>query len=74
MLALYSPFIEAHSTPGTLLGMSVLGMSIDATWYVTVAVLLTRGDTVARLRVHSRWIDATMGVLMFLFAGLLLSR
>mgnify|MGYP005638004283 CR=1 FL=1 len=74
MLALYAPFIEAVSTMETLFGMSLLGMGIDATWYITVAILLTRGDGVAWLRAHSRWIDAAMGVLMFVFAGLLFSK
>lgn len=74
MLALYSPFIHADSSMGTLLGMSLLGMSIDTAWYVTVSVVLTRGNGVARLRAQSRRIDAAMGVLMFVFAVILFSR
>ena len=74
MLALYAPFVEADSTTGTLLGMSLLGMCIDGTWYVTVAILLAHGQVVARLRARSGWIDAAMGVLMFVFAGLLFSK
>lgn len=74
MLALYAPFIQAHSTTATLVGMSLLGMAIDGTWYVTVALLLTRGQMVDRLRARSGWIDAAMGVLMCVFAGLLLTR
>ena len=74
MLALYSPFIQADSTMGTLFGMSLLGMCIDGTWYVTVAILLTRGDGVARLRARSRWIHAAMGVLMLVFAGFLFGK
>ena len=74
MLALYAPFVGADSTTETLLGMSLLGMCIDGTWYVTVAILLTRGQAVARLRARSGRIDAAMGVLMFVFAGLLFSK
>ncbi len=74
MLALYAPFIEADSTTATLLGMSLLGMCIDGTWYVTVAILLTHGDSVDWLRARSGWIDAAMGVLMFVFAGLLFAK
>jgi len=48
-------------------------MTIDGTWYVTVATVLSRGDGVERLRSKSHLIDGAMGVLMFVFAGLLLS-
>ena len=71
MLALYAPFIEANISTETLFGMGLLGMTIDGTWYVTVATLLTRGDGVSKLRAQARRIDAAMGILMFLFAALL---
>ena len=73
MLALYAPFIEADVSMETLVGMGLLGMTIDGTWYVTVATVLSRGDGVERLRSKSHLIDGAMGVLMFVFAGLLLS-
>ena len=73
MLALYAPFIEADIGTGTLLGMGLLGMTIDGSWYITVATVLTRGDGVSKLRAQARRIDAAMGVLMFVFAGLLFS-
>ncbi|SVA95768.1 uncharacterized protein METZ01_LOCUS148622, partial [marine metagenome] len=44
MLALYAPFIEADIGTETLLGMGLLGMAIDGSWYVTVATVLTQGD------------------------------
>ena len=56
-----------------LLGMGLLGMTIDGSWYITVATVLTRGDGVSKLRAQARRIDAAMGVLMFVFAGLLFS-
>ncbi len=71
MMALYAPFIEADISIDTLFGMGLLGMAIDGTWYVTVATVLTRGDGVAKLRGQARRIDATMGVLMFVFAALI---
>jgi len=71
MLALYAPFIEADISTETLFGMGFLGMGIDGTWYVTVATVLTRGDGVSKLRAQARRIDAAMGVLMFMFAGLI---
>ena len=73
MLALYAPFIEADINTETLFGMGLLGMAIDGTWYVTVATVLTRGEGVSKLRAQARRIDAAMGVLMFVFAGLLYS-
>jgi threonine/homoserine/homoserine lactone efflux protein len=71
MMALYTPFIEADISIDTLFGMGLLGMSIDGTWYVTVATVLTRGDGITKLRAQARRIDATMGVLMFVFAALI---
>ena len=73
MLALYAPFIEANISTETLFGMGLLGMVIDGTWYVTVATVLTRGDGVSKLRAQARRIDAVMGALMFIFAGVLYS-
>ncbi len=73
MLALYTPFIEADFAIETLLGMGLLGMAIDGTWYVTVATVLTTGDRVEALRSRAHLIDGAMGVLMFVFAGLLVS-
>ena len=72
MLAIYAPFIEAEIPLETLIGMGVLGMTIDGTWYVTVANVLTRGEGVAMLRSKAHIIDGAMGFLMFLFAVLIL--
>jgi len=73
MLALYAPFIEAESSLETLIGMGLLGMLIDGTWYVTVATVLTTGDRAEALRSKAHIIDGAMGVLMFLFAYILVS-
>ena len=73
MLALYSPFIEAEFPMETLIGMGLLGMSIDGAWYVTVATVLTTGDRAERLKSNAHLIDGAMGVLMFLFAYILVS-
>ena len=74
MLALYAPFVEADLGIQTLVGMGLLGMSIDGVWYVTVATVLTTGDRVQRLRERAHIIDGAMGILMFVFAGLLVSE
>ena len=73
MLALYSPFIEADFPMETLIGMGLLGMSIDGAWYVTVATVLTTRDRAERLKSNAHLIDGAMGVLMFLFAYILVS-
>ena len=73
MLALYSPFIEAEFPMETLIGMGLLGMSIDGAWYVTVATVLTTGDRAERLKSNAHLIDGAMGILMFLFAYVLVS-
>ena len=73
MLALYAPFIEAESSLETLLGMGLLGMAIDGTWYVSVATVLTSGNRVEILRSKAHVIDGAMGVLMFFFAYILVN-
>lgn len=73
MLALYAPFIEADSSLETLLGMGMLGMVIDGTWYVTVATVLTAGGRAELLRSKAHIIDGAMGLLMFLFAYILVN-
>ena len=71
MLAIYAPFISADLGIAVLLGMALMGMCIDATWYVTVATFFTTGGRGARLRAASNKIDGAMAFLMFGFAILL---
>ena len=73
MLALYTPFIENNVSLETLVGMGALGMIIDGTWYVTVALALTTGGRVEKLKSVSHIIDGAMGLLMFIFAGLMIT-
>ena len=73
MLALYAPFIEADLQMKTLVGMGLLGMTIDGAWYVTVAMTLATGERVERLKSNAHLIDGAMGVLMYLFAYILVS-
>ena len=73
MLALYAPFIESDLQMKTLMGMGLLGMTIDGAWYVTVAMTLATGERVERLKSNAHLIDGAMGVLMYLFAYILVS-
>ena len=72
MLALYTPFIEADVDTETLIAMGFLGMAIDGTWYVTVATVLTTGNRIKKLESISHIIDGLMGILMFIFAIILI--
>lgn len=72
MLAIYAPFIKADLGILTLLGIAVMGMIIDATWYVTVATFLTSSNRADKLRAVSNKLDAAMAALMLTFASLLL--
>lgn len=72
LLALYTPFIKAQMEIGTLHRMSLLGMMTDGTWYVTVALVLSGTRALDRLRAKGHVLDIAMGVLMLVFAGLLL--
>ena len=69
MLALYTPFIENNVSLETLLGMGALGMMIDGTWYVSVALVLTTGQRVEKLKSISHIIDGAMGILCLLYTS-----
>ena len=71
MLALYAPFIEADLDIETLIGMGILGMSIDTTWYISVATILSSGKTIDKIKSNSHIIDGAMGILMLIFALIL---
>ncbi len=72
MMAIYAPFIEPDASLQTLLGMGALGLAIDGTWYVSVATVLSDTGAIDKLRAKAHYIDGAMGVLMFVFAALLI--
>jgi len=72
MLAIYAPFLNQNLDALTIAAMVIMGMVIDGGWYVLVALVLSRGAWINRIRAHAHRIDLAMGVLMFLFAGFLL--
>ena len=57
-----------------LTAMGVLGLIIDTGWYMTAAMLMTRGNGLARLRAHAHRINGAMGLLMLAFAVAMLFR
>ena len=74
MLAVYAPLIDADAPWQTLTAMGALGLIIDTGWYMTAAMLMTRGNGLARLRAHAHKISGAMGLLMLAFAVALLFR
>ncbi len=73
MLAIYAPFLHADLGARTIALMVVMGALIDGLWYVLVAAVLSRGSWIDKLRAIAHRIDAAMGVLMFVFAAVLVT-
>lgn len=72
MLAIYAPFIHGGLDAQTIALMVLMGTCIDGGWYVAVAAALAGNKRLDSLRANAHRIDAAMGVLMFIFAGILL--
>ena len=74
MLAIYAPFINADLSMHILLGMALMGVCIDASWYVGVAIFMTAGDRAAKFGKASNKFNAAMALLMFIFAAIIFSE
>tara|TARA_B100002003_G_scaffold24131_1_gene19905 strand:+ start:485 stop:1114 length:630 start_codon:yes stop_codon:yes gene_type:complete len=74
MLAIYAPFINADLSMHILLAMALMGVCIDATWYVGVAIFMTAGDRAAKLGKASNKFSAAMALLMFIFAAIIFAE
>ncbi len=74
MLAIYAPFINADLSMHILLGMALMGVCIDASWYVGVAIFMTAGDRAAKLGKASNKFSAAMALLMFIFAAIIFAE
>ncbi len=74
MLAIYAPFINADLSMHILLAMALMGVCIDATWYVGVAIFVTAGDRAAKLGKASNKFSAAMALLMFIFAAIIFAE
>ena len=68
MLAIYAPFINTDLGIQILLAMALMGVCIDASWYVGVAIFMTGGNRAAKLGKASNKFSAAMALLMFVFA------
>ena len=74
MLAIYAPFINADLGIHILLAMALMGVCIDASWYVGVAIFMTGGNRAAKLGKASNKFSAAMALLMFVFAGIIITE
>ena len=74
MLAIYAPFINADLSMHILLAMALMGVCIDATWYMGVAIFVTAGDRAAKLGKASNKFSAAMALLMFIFAAIIFAE
>ena len=72
-LAIFTPIIDSDLSLATTIGVALIGMTIDGTWYVLMAVLITATTLEQKLKAASRRLDGAMGALMLLFAVLLLA-
>ena len=73
MIAIYTPFIKNDLDFFTVILIVILGFSIDAGWYISVATVV--GNNVEKItkRVSSRGIDIVMSILMLFFALILVT-
>ena len=71
MLAIYAPFIKADAPMRTSLAMSLVATCTDASWYITVAAMLSGTGAIRALRARAHIVHGAMGALMLLFAALL---
>jgi threonine/homoserine/homoserine lactone efflux protein len=71
LLAIFAPIIDSDLSLFATVGVALIGMTIDGTWYVLMAVLITATTLEQKLRAASRRLDGAMGALMLLFATLL---
>jgi threonine/homoserine/homoserine lactone efflux protein len=67
-----APLLPAGLALESVIKIGLLGLVIDSSWYVSVVLVLTRGDGIKKLRSVAHRIDLFMGVLMFVFAFLLM--
>ena len=71
-IAIMAPLLPAGLALESVIKIGLLGLVIDSSWYVSVVLVLTRGDGIKKLRSVAHRIDLFMGVLMFVFAFLLM--
>lgn len=67
-LALFSQFLGPETGWAVRVAMAALAATIDGLWYSLVAVALSQGSVLARLRRHARTIDRVFGLILIALA------
>lgn len=70
-LALLGSFLPADATTLDRTGVALLAMSIDAVWYVLVALLLVTTGAAAWLEARGRGVELVLGTLLVAVGGFL---
>jgi threonine/homoserine/homoserine lactone efflux protein len=68
MLAVLASVLDAEMNEATKWILALLGMTIDATWYIIVAVVLTKGGFVERLKNNQIRFNQITGLVMISLA------
>ena len=71
MIAIFSPFIDTNLALQSIIALSLLGASIDGSWYVIVAILLGKNQKKISSLINPSKISKIMGIMMLFFAGIL---
>tara|TARA_Y100001936_G_C16053979_1_gene659694 strand:+ start:87 stop:698 length:612 start_codon:yes stop_codon:yes gene_type:complete len=71
MIAIFSPFIDVNLALYYIIALSLLGASIDGSWYVIVAILLGKNQNKISSMINPKKLSKIMGLMMLFFACIL---
>ena len=74
LVAIFSQFITNNLSFYDRAVMAILAGIIDTTWYVFVALMLAGTPLIERIRVNAVIIDRTIGMVLFVFALVLIIK
>ena len=74
LVAIFSQFITNNLSFYDRVVMAILAGIIDTTWYVFVALMLAGTPLIERIRVNAVIIDRTIGMVLFVFALVLIIK
>ena len=72
MVAVFSQFINPDITNYGRFIMAIVAGTIDTAWYVLVATILANASIVDKLRLHAIIIDRVIGLVLLMFATVLI--
>ena len=72
MIAIFSPFINSNISLSDIILISILGTTIDGSWYLIVAILLAKNKTKITKKLDPIKLSKIMGIIMLCFAIILL--